>query len=56
MKEIYEIKAGSSRPVKFFKPLSRLILEYSCLRNPMGRRAWWAIVHGVEKSQTQLIN
>ena len=21
--------------------------QYSCLRNPMDRRAWWAIVHGV---------
>ena len=22
-------------------------LPYSCLGNPMDRRAWWAIVHGV---------
>ena len=22
-------------------------LQYSCLENPMDRRAWWAIVHGV---------
>ena len=22
---------------------------YSCLQNPMGRGAWWAIVHGVAK-------
>ena len=29
-------------------------LEYSCLENPMDRGAWWAIVHGVAKSQTQL--
>ena len=28
-------------------------LQYSCLRNPMDREAWWAIVHGVTKSQTQ---
>ena len=28
--------------------------QYSCLRNPMGRGAWWAIVHGIAKSQTQL--
>ena len=27
-------------------------LEYSCLRNPMDREAWWAIVHGVVKSWT----
>ena len=27
-------------------------LQYSCLENPMGRGAWWAIVHRVAKSQT----
>ena len=27
-------------------------LRYSCLENPMDRAAWWAAVHGVEKSQT----
>ena len=26
--------------------------QYSCLENPMERRAWWATVHGVTKSQT----
>ena len=29
-------------------------LPYSCLGNPMDRGAWWATVHGVTKSQTQL--
>ena len=29
-------------------------LQYSCLENPMDRGAWWAAVHGVAKSQTQL--
>ena len=29
-------------------------LQYSCLGNPMDRGAWWAEVHGVTKSQTQL--
>ena len=29
-------------------------LQYSCLENPMERGAWWAAVHGVAKSQTQL--
>ena len=29
-------------------------LQYSCLGNPIGRGAWWATVHGVAKSRTQL--
>ena len=29
-------------------------LEYSCLENPMDRRAWWTTVHGVPKSWTRL--
>ena len=29
-------------------------LQYSCLGNPMDRGAWWATVHGVTKSWTQL--
>ena len=31
-------------------------LQYSCLENPMDRGAWWATVHRVAKSQTQLSN
>ena len=31
-------------------------LQYSCLENPMDRGAWWAAVHGVAKSRTQLGN
>ena len=31
-------------------------LQYSCLENSMDRGAWWATVHGVTKSQTQLNN
>ena len=27
-------------------------LQYSCLENPTDGGAWWATVHGVEKSQT----
>ena len=27
---------------------------YSCLENPIDRGAWWAAVHGVAKSWTQL--
>ena len=29
-------------------------LQYSCLENPMDGGAWWAAVHGVAKSLTQL--
>ena len=29
-------------------------LQYPCLENPMDGEAWWATVHGVSKSQTQL--
>ena len=29
-------------------------LQYSCLENPMDREAWWATVHRVAKSRTQL--
>jgi len=29
-------------------------LQYSCLENPVDKGAWWAVVHGVAKSQTQL--
>ena len=29
-------------------------LQYSCLENPMDRGAWWAMVHRVTKSWTQL--
>ena len=31
-------------------------LQYSCLEYPMDGGAWWATVHGVTKSQTQLNN
>ena len=29
-------------------------LQYSCLENPMDRRAWWAMVHRVAESWTRL--
>ena len=29
-------------------------LQYSCLENSMNGGAWWAAVHGIAKSQTQL--
>ena len=35
-------------------PWSRQPLQYSCLGNPMDGGAWWATVHRLPKSQTQL--
>ena len=29
-------------------------LQYSCMENPMDRGAWWAVVHRISKSWTQL--
>ena len=29
-------------------------IQYSCLENPMDRGSWWASVHGVAKSRTEL--
>ena len=29
-------------------------LQYSCLENPIDRETWWATVHRVTKSRTQL--
>ena len=31
-------------------------LQYSCLENSMDGGSWWAVVHGVAKSRTQLSN
>ena len=31
-------------------------LQHSCLENPMDRGTWWAAVHKVAKSWTQLSN
>ena len=40
---IFRIGEGNSKP-----------LQYPCLENPMDGGAWWAAVHGVATSQTQL--
>ena len=29
-------------------------IQYYCLENPLDREAWWAIVHRVAQSPTQL--
>ena len=44
------------QPTPFFREGNGTPLQYSCLENPMDRGAWWAAVHGVEKSRTQLSN
>ena len=31
-------------------------LQYSCMENPMDGGAWWATVHEITKSRTQLSN
>ena len=53
--------AGDSRDVDSIPGLGRSPgggngnpLQYSCLENPMDRKAWRATVHGVAKRQTQL--
>ena len=51
--------AGDTRDVGLIPGSGRLLgggngnpFQYSCLGNAMVRGAWWAIVHGVAKSQT----
>jgi len=43
-----------TRSVRFPKEGNGCPLQYSLLENPINRGAWWATVHGVTKSQTQL--
>ena len=53
--------AGNARDVGSVPGLERFPgrqngnpLQCACLGNPMDRGAWWATVHGIAKSQTQL--
>ena len=56
----------SGHPVRFVGDLGQVCvfcgegngtpLQYSCLENPAGGGAWWAAVHGIAKSRTQLSN
>ena len=55
------VNAGDVRDVGFIPGSERSSgggngnpLQYSCLRNPIDRGTWLAIVHRVAKSQTQL--
>ena len=52
---------GDTEDVDSIPPLGRSpgvgngnLLQYSCLENSVDRRAWWATVQGMSKSQTQL--
>ena len=51
-----DIRDAGSNPGLGRSPVGRHgnPLQYSCLENPMDRGAWWATVHGVTKSRTQL--
>ena len=40
--------------IHFCLPRAGTPLQYSCLENPMDGGAWWAAVHGVAESWTQL--
>ena len=53
---VEEIRDTGSIPVSGRFPRERHCnpLQYSCLKNPMDRGAWQAIVHRVTKIQTQL--
>ena len=55
------IRHGTFLCISFSFPLEHLYgegsgtpLQYPYLENPLNGRAWWAAVHGVAKSQTQL--
>ena len=55
------VNAGGVRGVGLIPRLGRSSgggngnsLQYSCLEDPMDRGAWWAMVHTVAKSWTQL--
>ena len=42
--------------LNIYLPIYGTPLQYSCLESPMDGGAWWAAVHGVATSQTQLSN
>ena len=44
---------GNSYPLQYSSEKA-MALQYSCLDNPRDGGAWWAAVHGVAKSRTQL--
>ena len=48
-KEEICILGNLHRLIVFLEEGNGTPLQYSCLKNPMGRGVWWAIVHGVAK-------
>ena len=49
-----ELLSSVGQPTLYFRERYGTPLQYSCLENPMDGGAWWAAIHGVAKSQTQL--
>ena len=50
--------AGDARDLDSIPGLERSLevgngnpLQYSCLKNPMDRGAWWAIIHGIQRAR-----
>ena len=52
----HEIKRHLLLGRKAMTNLDNYPFQYSCLENSMDRGVWYATVHGVSKSQTQLSN
>ena len=54
----YLLHSFFSWPDTFKTPVEHVStpLQYSCLENPMDGGAWWAAVHGVDKSRIRLSN
>ena len=49
-----EVPGSISRSERFPGEGNDYPLQYSCLENPMDMGAWWATVHRLAKSWTQL--
>ena len=57
-------KLGATQPLDYVLTVLNVFcgegdgtpLQYSCLESPMDGGAWWAAVHGVARSRTQLID
>ena len=48
------LEEGNTLKYSFFFSLIYLLLQYSCLENPMDRGSWWATVHSIAKTWIQL--